>query len=208
VTQRNPFPSRDLARIAIFAALIAALGLPGTLYPLGTAVPITAQTLGVMLAGVILGPLRGAAAVLTFEVLVLVGLPLLAGGRGGPGVFVAPSAGFLVGWIVGALVIGLIAHPRDQRVSWWRVALGALVGGIGVIYALGIPVLALVLGLSLDQAAISSAIFLPGDLIKVALTVIITIALGRAYPAAFGPKRAPAPALVNPDDGPGEADGA
>ncbi|HEY7811867.1 MAG TPA: hypothetical protein VIC62_01435, partial [Nakamurella sp.] len=47
--------ARDLAQIAVFAALIAALGLPGTLYLGSTAVPITLQTLGVMLAGAILG---------------------------------------------------------------------------------------------------------------------------------------------------------
>jgi biotin transport system substrate-specific component len=195
VSHKSPIESRDLARIAVFAALIAALGLPGTLYPLGTAVPITAQTLGVMLAGAVLGPWRGAAAVLTFEILVLVGLPLLAGGRGGPGVFVAPSAGFLVGWIIGAFVVGLIAHPRDGRPSWWRVVVGAVVGGIGVIYALGIPVLALVLALPLAQAAAGSAIFLPGDLIKVTLTVLIVLALGRAYPAAFGRHSVTAPSV-------------
>jgi biotin transport system substrate-specific component len=117
---------------------------------------------------------------------VLVGLPLLAGGRGGPGVFVSPSAGFLIGWIVGAFVIGVIAHPRDGKPVWWRVALGATVGGIGVVYAFGIPVLALVLGLSLGQAALNVLIFIPGDLIKVVLTVLIVMALGKAYPAAFG----------------------
>lgn len=193
MAQRDTFESRDLARIAVFAALIAALGLAGTLFPFGSAVPITAQTLGVMLAGAILGSWRGAAAVLVFEILVLVGLPLLAGGRGGPGVFVGPSAGFLIGWIVGAFVIGLIAHPRDGKPVWWRVALGATVGGIGVVYAFGIPVLALVLGLSIGQAALNVLIFIPGDLIKVVLTVLIVMALGKAYPAAFGRTRASEP---------------
>ncbi len=190
MAQRAPFESRDLARIAVFAALIAALGLPGTLFPFGTTVPITAQTLGVMLAGAILGSWRGAAAVIVFEILVLVGLPLLAGGRGGPAVFVGPSAGFLIGWIVGAFVIGVIAHPRDGKPIWWRVALGAFVGGIGVVYAFGIPVLALVLGLTLEQAALNVLIFVPGDLIKVVLTVLIVMALGKAYPAAFGRRTA------------------
>lgn len=180
------FESRDLARIAVFAALIAALGLMPALYPFGGAVPITAQTLGVMLAGAVLGPWRGAAAVLVFEILVLVGLPLLSGGRGGPGVFVGPSAGYLVGFILGAFVIGLIAYPRNGKPTWWRVALGAVVGGIGVVYTVGIPVLALVTGLALPEAALASAIFIPGDLIKVVLTVLIVLALGRAYPAAFG----------------------
>lgn len=186
------FESRDLARIAVFAALIAALGLMPALYPFGAAVPITAQTLGVMLAGAVLGPWRGAAAVIVFEILVLVGLPVLSGGRGGPGVFVGASAGFLVGFILGAFVVGLIAYPRNGKPTWWRVALGAIVGGIGVVYAFGIPVLALVLGLTLGQAALASLLYIPGDLIKVVLTVLIVLALGRAYPAAFGRPQAAA----------------
>ena len=185
------FESRDLARIAVFAALIAALGLMPAIFPFGATVPITAQTLGVMLAGAVLGPWRGAAAVLVFEILVLVGLPLLSGGRGGPGVFVSPSVGYLIGWILGAFVVGLIAYPRDGKPTWWRVALGALVGGIGMVYAVGIPVAAAITGLALPQQAVLSSIYIPGDLIKVVLTVLIVLALGRAYPAAFG-RRQPA----------------
>src|SRR5688572_8488850 len=60
----------DLAQIAVFAALIAALGLPGALYLGGTAVPITFQTLGVMLAGAILGARKGFLSVLLFLALV------------------------------------------------------------------------------------------------------------------------------------------
>ncbi len=75
--------SRDLAQIAIFTALIAALGAPGTIKVGTTGVPITFQTLGVMLAGAILGARKGFLAVMTFEVLTFAGLPLLAGSRGG-----------------------------------------------------------------------------------------------------------------------------
>lgn len=185
----SSFESRDLARIAVFAALIAALGFVPGIYPFGSTVPITAQTLGVMLAGAVLGPWRGAAAVLVFEMLVLVGLPLLAGGRGGPGVFAGPSAGYLIGWILGAFVIGLIALPRSGKPSWWRVALGGLIGGVVVIHALGIPVMALVRGITIQDAALFDVFFIPFDLIKVVLTVLIVLALGRAYPAAFGRRR-------------------
>ncbi|CAN5119891.1 biotin transporter BioY [soil metagenome] len=177
--------TRDLTQIAVFAAIIAVLGIPSAIPAFGGAVPITAQTLGVMLAGAILGAWRGAAAVAVFEVLVLIGLPLLSGGRGGAGVFVGPSAGYLIGWIVGAFVIGAIVRADRRKPTWWRTALGCIVGGIVVVYAVGIPVQALVLGLPLGSAALSSLVFLPGDLIKVVVTTIITIALWRAYPRAF-----------------------
>ncbi|QNO36319.1 biotin transporter BioY [Protaetiibacter sp. SSC-01] len=182
------FDTRDIARIAVFAALIAALGLIAPI-PVPGLVPITAQTLGVILAGTVLGAWRGAAAVLVFELLVLVGLPLLAGGHGGAAVFVGVTAGYLVGWIPGAFVTGLIAHSGRGRLAAWRVAVGAVVGGILVVYALGIPVQAAVTGLPLGATALTSLAFIPGDLIKVVLATIITMALWRAYPPVFGRRR-------------------
>ena len=79
--------SRDLALIATFTGVVAALGLVPAFVPPGFTVPITAQSLGVMLAGAVLGARRGFWALALFLVLVAVGLPLLAGGRGGLGVF-------------------------------------------------------------------------------------------------------------------------
>ncbi|REJ04443.1 biotin transporter BioY [Microbacterium bovistercoris] len=171
----------DLARIAVFAALIVALGM--VVVPLPGGVPITAQTLGVMLAGLVLGARRGALAVLLVLALAAIGLPVLAGGRGGLGVFVGPSAGYLLGWVAGAVVIGLIAHR--SRFTWWRAGLGAVVGGILVVYLFGIPVQALVTGVPLAPTALSSLAFLPGDLLKAAAATVLAVALHRAYPRAF-----------------------
>lgn len=183
------FDTRDIARIAVFAAIIAALGLVAPV-PIPGLVPITAQTLGVILAGMVLGAWRGAAAVAIFEVLVLIGLPLLAGGHGGPGVFVGPTAGYLLGWIPGAFVTGLIAHSGRGTLSWWRVALGGIIGGVLTVYALGIPVQSLVTGLPFGAAALTSLAFIPGDLIKVTLATILTLTLWKAYPPVFGKRRA------------------
>ncbi|MFY9712389.1 MAG: biotin transporter BioY [Microbacterium sp.] len=173
---------RGLARIAIFAALIVVLGM--VTIPIPGGVPITAQTLGVMLAGAVLGPRRAPLAVLLVLVLAALGLPVLAGGRGGLGVFVGPSAGYLLGWVVGALVIGVIVH--SGRITAWRVALGTVVGGILVVYLFGIPVTALVLGLDLAPTALAATAFLPGDLLKAVAATALALALRRAYPPAFG----------------------
>ncbi|MHC5796298.1 biotin transporter BioY [Lacisediminihabitans sp. FW035] len=182
---RPAFSIRDISRIAVFAAILAVLGIPGAIPVFGGAVPITAQTLGVMLAGAILGSWRGAAAVAVFEVLVLVGLPLLSGGRGGIAVFAGPSVGYLLGWIIGAFVVGLIARPGDRKPGWWRTAIGTFAGGIVVVYALGIPLQSLITGLPLAQTALTSAVFLPGDILKVVVATIVTLALWKAYPRAF-----------------------
>lgn len=181
---RRSLDATDLARVAVFAALIAVLGLPGS-FPVFGAVPITAQTLGVMLAGAVLGPVLGALAVSVLLALVAVGLPLLAGGRGGIAVFLGPSAGYALGWILGAAVIGILVHAGGRRPVVWRTALAMVVGGIATIYAVGIPVQSLVTRLPLGETALTSLVFVPGDLLKAAVATAIVTALVRAYPRGF-----------------------
>ncbi|QNE37013.1 biotin transporter BioY [Leifsonia shinshuensis] len=195
---RRGIDATDLARVAVMAAIVAVLGLPGGFTVFG-AVPITAQTLGVMLAGALLGPWLGALSMAVLLALVAAGLPLLAGGRGGIGVFVGPSAGYLIGWIVGAAVIGLIVHAGNRKPVVWRTLVGVIVGGIGVVYAFGIPVQSLVTRLPLGETALTSLVFVPGDLVKAVLATAIVATLVKAYPRAFRrtwatPRRDGAPA--------------
>ncbi|WP_243225788.1 biotin transporter BioY [Microbacterium sp. CIAB417] len=182
MSERRGDLGRELARIAIFAALIIVLGM--VTVPLPTGVPITGQTLGVMLAGTVLGPRRGPLTVLLVLVLAAIGLPVLAGGHGGIASFTGPSAGYLVGWVAGAFVTGLIAH--SGRMTWWRTGLATVVGGIGVVYLIGIPVQAAVMGLGLGPTALASLGFLPGDVLKAIAATVLALALRRAYPPAFG----------------------
>jgi biotin transport system substrate-specific component len=183
-------PARDLALVASFAALIAVLGLPGALQLFGNAVPITLQTLGVMLAGSILGWKRGALSVLVLLALVAMGLPLLSGGRGGLAVFAGPSAGYLIGWVFGAAVIGWLVQRRLPAYPTWWGALANVVGGIGVVYLFGIPVQAAITGTSgVVATAVSSVVFLPGDVIKVVLATAVAAAVHRGYPGVTAPSR-------------------
>ncbi|SHM86429.1 biotin transporter BioY [Roseibium suaedae] len=177
---------RTLVQIAFYAALTAALGLlPKLAIPVAGGVPVTAQTLGIMLAGVMLGPVRGALAILLFLFLVALGAPLLAGGRGGLGVFQSPGAGFILAWPIGAFVAGLIM----QKTASWRVlpaaALAATVGGIGVVYLFGIPGLAYLADMSLAKAATGSAVFIPGDAIKVVVAAVVAETVARGLPRAL-----------------------
>ncbi len=184
-------PARDIALIASFAALIAVLGLPGAIALPGSVVPITLQTMGVMLAGSVLGARRGALAVLTFLALVAAGLPLLSGGRGGLAVFVGPSAGYLVGFAAGALVIGWLAQRRLPSYPLWWGGLSNVVGGILVVYAFGIPGTALALGTDgLVATAIAAVVFLPGDLLKVVVATAVAAAVHRAVPDLVPTRRA------------------
>jgi biotin transport system substrate-specific component len=173
----------DLALVASFAALMAVLGLPGSLFLFGNAVPITLQSLGVMLAGSILGWRRGALALLVFLALVAAGLPLLAGGRGGLGVFAGPTVGYLIGWPLGAAVVGWLVERRLPAYPLWWGALANIVGGIGVVYLLGVPVQAAVVGTSSVVAtAVAAVVYLPGDLLKVAVATVVAAGVHKGYP--------------------------
>jgi biotin transport system substrate-specific component len=178
-------PTRDLARIALFAAITAALGLAPPIVVPFVPVPITAQTLGVMLAGAILGARRGALSQLVFIGLVAAGLPLLAGGRGGLGVFLGPTGGFALGFPIGALVVGLLTERMGSDYGVVRAAFAMFVGGIVAVYAVGIPWLALVGELGWRDATVGSLVFLPGDLVKVAVAASVAVTVRRAYPVSL-----------------------
>lgn len=174
---------RSVALIAIFAALIAALGFFPQIM-LATGVPITMQSLGIMLCGTILGAKRGALAVLLFLVLVALGLPLLAGGRGGLGVFAGPTVGFLVGFPIAAFVTGWIM----ERTAGWPVVMAgvasAVIGGIVVLYFFGFLGFMLMTGSSLIKSVGILGVFVPGDIIKAVLAGLITAGLAKARPAS------------------------
>jgi biotin transport system substrate-specific component len=166
----------------LFAALIAVFGLiPKIDLPLG--VPITLQTLGVMLAGCMLGAKRGLQALMLFLAAVALGLPLLSGGRGGLGVFFSPASGYLIGWPVGAFVTGWAmsmlptATPRSAAISAF---MASAIGGLLVVHMCGVVGLVSIANLSWEQAVMGTLVFVPGDLIKCALcaTVVQTVARG------------------------------
>ena len=181
--------TKDLAYIALFAAITAVLGLVPALQ-VGP-VPITAQTLGVMLAGSVLGARRGFLSQLLFLALVAVGLPVLPGGGGGLAVFAGPTAGYLISWPIAAFVIGLLTERVWDRynVAWG--VLANVLGGIVVVYAIGVPVLKAVAGLPWTDALwFGAAVFIPGDLVKAVIAAVITAQVRRSYPVIERPRRA------------------
>jgi len=174
---------RNLTHIALFAALIAVLGLVPKI-DLAAGVPITAQSLGIMLCGTVLGARRGALAVILFLVLVAAGLPLLSGGRGGLGVFASPSAGFLIGFPVAAFVAGFVME-RTTLSPGFAATAASVIGGIGVLYIFGIIGLSAMLGKTLTEASYLAMAFLPGDAAKAVLAGLVTQSLARMRPASL-----------------------
>jgi biotin transport system substrate-specific component len=175
---------RDYPRIAIFVGLIAALGVIPAIQVI-PGVPVTAQTLGVMLAGAVLGSYRGTLAVLMFELLTLAGLPLLAGGRGGLSAFVGPTAGYLFGWIIGVWVIGFVIENLPKVPLFISSLLAFVLGGIVAIYAPGILWYAYTQNAPVLAVAQGNLVFLVGDSLKIAVALAVLIALKAAYPKAL-----------------------
>lgn len=170
---------------------MAALGLVPAFFPFGSAVPITAQSLGVMLAGAILGARRGGLSLVVFVVLVAAGLPLLAGGVGGLGMFATPRAGFLVGFPVAAYVVGLVTERAGSPYTLPRGFLANVLGGVVVLYVFGILGIMAVARVGLDTATTSVAIFIPGDLVKALVAALVARGVHAGYPGLLTRRREP-----------------
>jgi biotin transport system substrate-specific component len=181
--------SRDLALVAVFVGIMAALGLVPALYPFGVAVPITAQSLGVMLAGAVLGARRGALSMVVFIALVAVGLPLLAGGVGGLGVFFTPRVGFLLGFPVAAYVVGRLSESGGPSYTLPRGVIANTVGGVAVLYAFGLAGTMAVGRVGIDAAATPLLVYLPGDAVKVAVAAVVARGVHAGYPGLLSGRR-------------------
>lgn len=157
---------RTMTRVARFAALTAVGAF--IRIPLGYS-SITLQTFFTAMAGCVLGPWYGALSQVVYVALGLVGLPIFTQG-GGIGYLMQPTCGFLLGLIPAAWVIGRIAGRKPEP----KQIVPACLLGYGVLYAIGVPYMALILNTFLGKGMGFSAImwagmipFLPGDMIKI-----------------------------------------
>ncbi|GAB4086781.1 biotin transporter BioY [Myceligenerans cantabricum] len=160
--------------VAAITALAAQIRVP---IP-GLPVPITGQTFAVLLGAAALGPLRGSAAQLLYIGVGLVGAPVFTGGEAGTQVLFGASGGYLVGFVVAGFVVGALARRgMDRGVLGTVVAYAA---GSAVIYAIGVPWLAVVAGMAPGEALVAGAgVFLVGDAIKAALAGVLLPAAWR-----------------------------
>lgn len=173
----------DLALIATFAALTAVCSLVAI--PVGpSGAPITLQTFAVLLAGAVLGSRRGAFAVLLYLAVGFAGLPVFAQGVGGPATFGKVTIGYLLAFPVAAWLVGLVVERVGRR--GWALRTGVVaaagVGGSLVIYAVGVPVLAARVGVTLGEGIAINAAFLPFDAVKVACVAVVAASVHRAFP--------------------------
>lgn len=165
----------DAALVLAGAAVVAALAqVEVPLWP----VPITGQTLGVVVVGAALGARRGAAALVTYLVAGLAGLPVFAGFTGSIAALAKPSFGFIIGFVLAAFVAGWFAER-----AWDRKPLLAFVGfaaASAIPFAFGIPYMALILNVvGGGSFGIGEILdfglwpFIVGGLIKAALAAVL-----------------------------------
>lgn len=181
---------RTLAACAVTTALLAVMSWVALPLPVSP-VPVTLQTLGVFLAGGLLGPRWGVMAVAAYLLLGLCGVPVLAGAEAGPGVFAGPKGGYLVGFLPAAALAGVGVNIARGRLRGALEVAGLalmLLPAAVVIYAAGVAWLMVVTESSVGQAAlVGVAPFLPGEFVKLVAAVALIRALeARVRPSVAG----------------------
>ncbi|MFW5991595.1 MAG: biotin transporter BioY [Halanaerobiaceae bacterium] len=167
------FSVRDLTQIGLFAALTGVLAFISVPLPFSP-VPVSGQTLGVMLAGVLLGSRKGALSQVVYVILGSIGLPIFSGGTSGIGVLFGPTGGYIWGFIIGAYIIGKIIEIKEEPGIIWKAA-ALITGGILVIYLTGVLQLMLAAKMSLAKAITAGVLpFIPGGIFKIIVTLLIS----------------------------------
>lgn len=159
--------TRDAALVLSAALLTAACAQISIPLP-GDPVPITGQTFAVLLTGAALGANRGAAGQLLYLAMGIVGLPFYADGAHGVDVIFGATGGYLVAFPIAAWVTGKLAEARYDRTPWK--ALPAFTIGSLIVFAIGVPWLAVSADISLAKAIeLGFVPFIPGGIVKAVL---------------------------------------
>lgn len=176
------FSIQEMVKIALFTSLIAALGFVSIPLPFSP-VPITGQTLGIILAGLLLTPQGAGSAVALWAFMGTIGLPVFSGGRAGYQVLMGPSGGYILGFLACAV---FIAFLRGKQPNLVRYALVSAIGSTVIIYAFGVLGLMLIVKLPLAAAFANGVLpFLIGDTLKLIIAVATALQLKRSAPQLF-----------------------
>lgn len=170
-------PSRSKAllkdgALVVGASLLMALAAKASIHVPFSPIPFTLQTLVVMLVAATLGSRRGALAMLLYLAEGASGLPVFASGGGFMYLILSPSAGYLWSYPIAAFVVGyLCERGLDRKLS---TSILAMLPGTVIIYALGVPWLAVVAHLTLPQALVAGMLpYIPFDLAKIVIAAIL-----------------------------------
>ena len=165
--------TKDIALIALFTALLAVcswISVP-------TAIPFTMQTFGVFLTIGLLGGKRGTAAIVTYLLLGAVGLPVFSGFTGGIGHILGPTGGYILGFILTALLMWLAEALMGKSL---KVLAASMVAGLIICYAFGTAWFIIVYTKNTGEIGLMTALgwcvfpYIIPDVIKIILAVVLT----------------------------------
>lgn len=179
----HSFAYAALLTVLLGASAYAAIPVPFS------PVPVTLQVLMVFLAGLLLGPYWGGFSVALYLLAGALGAPVFSGGGAGLGWLFGPNGGYLWGFLLAAVIIGVLVHgprwgTRENPSDKSLLVLGlSLLVGLTVIYALGVYWLAWVSEIGIAEAVlVGAAYFLPQDVVKVAVALAIVSSDDLALP--------------------------
>ena len=161
--------ARELVLVLGGSLLIALAAQVQIILPFSP-VPVTGQTFAVLLLAALYGSSRGPATVITYITLGVLGLPIFAGGAAGMARLLGPTAGYLIGFVAAAFVVGWLSERGWDRKPW-TTALSMVIGNI-VIYIVGITWLSRFVGW---EAVLGAGVlpFVAGDGLKIALATVL-----------------------------------
>lgn len=162
--------------ITYIGIMLAVLIILGYVPPIAIGiipVPLIVQNMGVFLTGLLLGQKKGTITVLLLLMMVSVGLPVLSGGSGGIAVFYGPTGGYVLGYLIAVNVIGYGRDRLFRKVGFVRLLLLTIFGGGLVIELCGSIGLHWNTGISFKTAVLANLVFIPGDLIKAIISVVV-----------------------------------
>ena len=163
-------------RMTVYASLLAALTAAGAYLsiPIGP-VPIILQNMFVLISGLLLGSRWGLASVGVYILAGACGLPVFAGGLGGISRIVGPTGGYILGYLPGVFITGLIAEKTGQRMIYDLIA---MICGTIIIYSCGLIWLKVLTGMTLTKTlTVGMYPFLIGDALKIAAAAAIARSL-------------------------------
>lgn len=164
---------QDMVLIAVFTALTAVCSL--VQIPAGP-IPFTLQTFAVFTTGGLLGSKKGTIAIIIYILLGVIGIPVFAGGKSGPGVIVGPTGGYITGFIFTIIIIGMITKIFRKNKTWLNITMTfiSMVLGDLVCFVIGTIQFMAVMETSLEVALGYCVIpFIIPDLIKMAVAVVV-----------------------------------
>lgn len=161
---------RELTLIALFPAMMAATA--GIVIPLGGLPSITLQTMFVFLAGLILGPKKAALSMGVYVLLGAIGLPIFSGFRGGFGVLVSGSGGFIISFVFVSAFVGFMKNVKiinNEFINFFIILFGANL----IIYMIGGAYISYLTSSSYPLVLAGFYLYLIGDILKILVVIYV-----------------------------------